>query len=139
MAVIDVIERDRLAENVAAVGAFLKAALAERKGRFASIADVRGHGLFIGVEIAKTDAAREPDMDKAVDIINRLKDRGFLTSNASAYRNSREDPAAAGLPEEPRRRVPHRLRCHDGGSRRLNPRWITRPSIGPLRRPLAPP
>ena len=87
MAVIDVIERDRLAENVATVGAFLKAALAERKGRFASIADVRGHGLFIGVEIAKTDAAREPDMDKAVDIINRLKDRGFLTSNAGAYRN----------------------------------------------------
>ena len=39
------------------------------------------------VEIAKTDAARAPDMDKAVDIINRLKDRGFLTSNAGAYRN----------------------------------------------------
>ncbi|WP_439610189.1 aspartate aminotransferase family protein [Reyranella sp.] len=87
MAVIDVIERDRLAENVATVGTFLKAALAERKGRFASIVDVRGHGLFIGVEIARTDAAREPDMDKAVDIINRLKDRGFLTSNAGAYRN----------------------------------------------------
>ena len=87
MAVIDVIERDGLAANVAAVGAFLKSALAERQGRFASIADVRGHGLFIGVEIAKTDAARAPDMDKAVDIINRLKDRGFLTSNAGAYRN----------------------------------------------------
>lgn len=87
MAVIDVIERDGLAANVAAVGAFLKAALAERQGRFASILDVRGHGLFIGVEIARTDAAREPDADKAVDIINRLKDRGFLTSNAGAYRN----------------------------------------------------
>ena len=87
MAVIDVIERESLAANVTTVGAFLKSALAERKGRFASIVDVRGHGLFIGVEIAKTDAAREPDMDKAVDIINRLKDRGFLTSNAGAYRN----------------------------------------------------
>ena len=87
MAVIDVIERDGLAANVATVGAFLKSALAERKGRFASIADVRGHGLFIGVEIAKTDAALTPDTDKAVDIINRLKDRGFLTSNAGAYRN----------------------------------------------------
>jgi len=87
MAVIDVIERESLAANVATVGAFLKSALAERQGRFASIADVRGHGLFIGVEIARTDAAREPDMDKAVDIINRLKDRGFLTSNAGAYRN----------------------------------------------------
>lgn len=87
MAVIDVIERENLAANVATVGAFLKSALAERKGLFPSIADVRGHGLFIGVEIAKTDAAREPDMDKAVDIINRLKDRGFLTSNAGAYKN----------------------------------------------------
>lgn len=87
MAVIDVIEREGLAANVATVGAFLKSALAERKGRFASIADVRGHGLFIGVEIATTDTARDPDMDKAVDVINRLKDRGFLTSNAGAYKN----------------------------------------------------
>ena len=87
MAVIDVIERENLRENVATVGAFLKSALVERKGRFASILDVRGHGLFIGVEIAKTDGPREPDMDKAVDVINRLKDRGFLTSNAGAYKN----------------------------------------------------
>jgi len=69
------------------VGAFLKSALAERKSRFASIADVRGHGLFIGVEIAGTDAARTPDMDGAVEVINRLKDKGFLTSNAGAYKN----------------------------------------------------
>ena len=56
-------------------------------GRFASVADVRGHGLFIGVEIAGTDAERTPDTDKAIEVINRLKDRGFLTSNAGAYRN----------------------------------------------------
>jgi 4-aminobutyrate aminotransferase-like enzyme len=41
---------------------------------------VRGEGLFVGVEIAKPDAARTPDADKAIDVINRLKDRGFLTS-----------------------------------------------------------
>ena len=87
MAVLDVIERDGLRENVATVGAFLKSALAERKARFASIADVRGHGLFVGVEIAKTDTARTPDTDRAVEIINRLKDKGFLTSNAGAFRN----------------------------------------------------
>jgi 4-aminobutyrate aminotransferase-like enzyme len=87
MAVLDVIERDRLCESVAKVGAFLKSALGERKARFASIADVRGHGLFVGIEIAKTDAARTPDTDKAIEVINRLKDKGFLTSNAGAYRN----------------------------------------------------
>jgi 4-aminobutyrate aminotransferase-like enzyme len=87
MAVLDVIERDGLRENVATVGAFLKSELAKRRGRFASIADVRGHGLFVGVEIAKADAPRTPDADKAVDVINRLKDKGFLTSNAGAYKN----------------------------------------------------
>lgn len=87
MAVLDVIERDGLCENVAAVGAFLKSALAERRARFGSIADVRGHGLFVGVEIAKADAARTPDTDRAIEVINRLKDKGFLTSNAGAFRN----------------------------------------------------
>jgi 4-aminobutyrate aminotransferase-like enzyme len=87
MAVLDVIERDGLRENVAKVGAALKSALGERKARFASIADVRGEGLFVGVEIAKPDAARTPDADKAIDVINRLKDKGFLTSNAGAFRN----------------------------------------------------
>ena len=60
MAVIDVIERDGLRENVARVGASLKSALAERKERCAAIGDVRGHGLFIGVEMVKADAARRP-------------------------------------------------------------------------------
>ncbi|HTR83626.1 MAG TPA: aminotransferase class III-fold pyridoxal phosphate-dependent enzyme, partial [Reyranella sp.] len=87
MAVIDVIEREKLAENVATVGAFLKSSLAERKSRFASVADVRGHGLFVGVEIVKADKDRSPDADKAVEVINRLKDKGYLTSNAGAYRN----------------------------------------------------
>jgi 4-aminobutyrate aminotransferase-like enzyme len=87
MAVIDVIERDKLAENVARVGASLKAALAERKKSCAAIGDVRGHGLFIGVEMVKPGAAREPDAERAIEVVNKLKDRGFLTSNAGAFRN----------------------------------------------------
>ena len=92
--------RDRGASRLAAIQARVRdapmpeglcaeiaAALAERKGRFASIADVRGHGLFVGIEITKADAAKTPDPDKAIEIINRLKDRGFLSSNAGAFRN----------------------------------------------------
>jgi putative Mg2+ transporter-C (MgtC) family protein len=87
MAVLDVIERDGLRESVASVGTALRSALRDRKARFASIADVRGHGLFVGIEMTKIDAARTPDPDRAISVINRLKDRGFLTSNAGAYRN----------------------------------------------------
>jgi 4-aminobutyrate aminotransferase-like enzyme len=87
MAVIDVIERDKLKDNVASVGANLKAALSQRKKDCAAIGDVRGHGLFIGVEMVKPGAAREPDAERAIEVVNKLKDRGFLTSNAGAFRN----------------------------------------------------
>jgi 4-aminobutyrate aminotransferase-like enzyme len=87
MAVIDVIERDRLGDNVARVGSNLKAALAERKKGCAVIGDVRGHGLFIGVEMVKDDGKLTPDSDRAIEVVNKLKDRGFLTSNAGAFRN----------------------------------------------------
>ncbi|HJQ57560.1 MAG TPA: aspartate aminotransferase family protein [Vineibacter sp.] len=87
MAVLDVIERDGLRDNAGRVGGWLKAALAERKPRSAAIADVRGHGLFVGVEIVKRGDVAAPDRDGAVAIVNRLKDRGFLTSNAGAHGN----------------------------------------------------
>ena len=87
MAVLDVIERDGLAENVARVGASLKAALIERKKKCPAIGDVRGDGLFIGVEMVKGGSAIEPDSERAIEVVNKLKDRGFLTSNAGAFRN----------------------------------------------------
>jgi 4-aminobutyrate aminotransferase-like enzyme len=87
MAVLDVIERDGLRENVARVGASLKAALTERKQMCAAIGDVRGHGLFIGVEMVKDGSALTPDTERAIEVVNKLKDRGFLTSNAGAFRN----------------------------------------------------
>jgi 4-aminobutyrate aminotransferase-like enzyme len=84
-AVLDVIERDGLAAKVASVGAALKAALAERAKTCRAIGDVRGHGLFIGVEMVKDGL--EPDAERAIQVVNALKDRGFLTSNAGAFRN----------------------------------------------------
>ena len=48
---------------------------------------MHGHGLFIGVEMVKGGGALEPDSDRAIAVVNKLKDRGFLTSNAGAFRN----------------------------------------------------
>jgi 4-aminobutyrate aminotransferase-like enzyme len=86
MAVLDEIEHRDLRFNVASVGAALKASLSQRKGANDAIGDVRGHGLFIGVEMVKP-ADSSPDMDLAKRMINRLKDKGFLTSNAGAFGN----------------------------------------------------
>lgn len=86
-AVIDVIENECLLDNVATVGAALKQALIARKGASPAIGDIRGQGLFIGVEMVKRDEAHTPDPDLAWKMSNRLKDKGFLTSNAGAFGN----------------------------------------------------
>lgn len=86
MAVLDEIEQRDLRANVAAVGTGLKERLAQRKGASAAIGDVRGHGLFIGVELVDP-ADGSPDVALAKRTINRLKDKGFLTSNAGAHNN----------------------------------------------------
>lgn len=86
MAVLDEIEERDLLGNVTRVGAALKDALTQRKGVSATIGDVRGHGLFIGIEMI-SPADGTPDTDLAKRVINRLKDKGFLTSNAGAFAN----------------------------------------------------
>jgi 4-aminobutyrate aminotransferase-like enzyme len=85
MAVLDIIEEEGLIANAARVGPALKASLAARAPRWDAIGDVRGVGLFIGVEMV--DAVGAPDRDLAVEVCNRLKDKGFLTSNAGAFGN----------------------------------------------------
>ena len=47
---------------------------------------MRGHGLFIGIEMVRP-ADQSPDTELAKQVINRLKDKGFLTSNAGAFAN----------------------------------------------------
>ena len=90
MAVIDVIERDKLGENVARVGASLKAALGERKKTCAAIGDVRGHGLFIGVEMVR--ATRSSRTPSGRSKSSQAQDRGFLTSNAGASARRQDQP-----------------------------------------------
>ncbi len=74
-AVLDVIERERLAENAERVGAYLRARLEEVASSHPVITSVRGPGLFIGVELNDESTGR-PDIGKAV--ANGLRRRGVL-------------------------------------------------------------
>ncbi len=87
-AVLDYIEHENLCESVTRVGANLKAALTARMAKWDAIGDVRGEGLFIGLEMIKPDGNKTPDVDLTIDVVNRLKDKGFLTSNAGIFRNT---------------------------------------------------
>ena len=87
MAVLDEIEVRGLREHVAGVGAWLTAEMKQRVGRWPSLGDVRGVGLFIGAEMITDPQSRTPDPARASDIAERLKDKGFLTAAAGAYNN----------------------------------------------------
>ena len=87
MAVLDEIETRGLKDQVGRVGARLKQALVERKDNLAVIGDVRGIGLFIGLEMIKDPAAKTPDPAFASMFSNRLKDKGFLTAPAGVFSN----------------------------------------------------
>jgi 4-aminobutyrate aminotransferase-like enzyme len=87
MAVLDEIEERQLIAGVAEVGAALKAGLDARKGAHPAIGDVRGLGLFVGVEMVEPGEARAPDAKRARTVVNRLKDKGFLTGAAGAFGN----------------------------------------------------
>jgi 4-aminobutyrate aminotransferase-like enzyme len=87
MAVLDEIERRDLCSSVAKVGAHLKCELQERAKQHDFIGDVRGRGLFIGVEMVRDGLSKKPHPECADTISNCLKDKGVLVSTDGKYDN----------------------------------------------------
>jgi len=87
MAVLDEIERLDLLRNAADVGARLTRELESCVDLHDVLGDVRGCGLFIGIEMIKDDGTRNPDAGLAISLSDRLKDKGFLVSHAGKYNN----------------------------------------------------
>ena len=86
-AVLDVIEDEELLANVTTVGGHLKDRLAGLADRFERVGDVRGHGLFLGIDWVEDRATAKPDREGAADIVEQMKEKGYLISNAGKYRN----------------------------------------------------
>ena len=86
-AVLDVIEEEQLLANVSAVGGHLKDRLAGLVDRIEGVGDVRGHGLFLGIDWVADRATGKPDREGAADIVERMKEKGYLISNAGRFRN----------------------------------------------------
>ena len=86
-AVLDVIEQENLRANVAAVGNIMGDRLRELQEGCEPMGDVRGHGLFIGIEWVEDRADKAPDRAGAIAVVNALKEKGFLIGNAGAFGN----------------------------------------------------
>lgn len=87
LAVLDVIERECLMENAATTGAYLKRGLKELMDRHAAIGDVRGHGFVVGVELVKNRTGREPDPERTLAAMNRMRELGVLVGREGPFGN----------------------------------------------------
>ncbi|HMQ07722.1 MAG TPA: aminotransferase class III-fold pyridoxal phosphate-dependent enzyme [Saprospiraceae bacterium] len=82
MAVLDVVEQENLKALAHENGQQLKSGLLELKEKYLAIADVRGEGLFIGVEF-RSD--HQPDYVLANSVIQKMKNRKILLSSDGPY------------------------------------------------------
>jgi 4-aminobutyrate aminotransferase-like enzyme len=79
-AVLDVIENEKLLANAAEVGARLRTELSRLAADDPRIGDIRGAGLYIGVEVVGDRDAKTPDRAGARRLVNALRERRVLIS-----------------------------------------------------------
>jgi 4-aminobutyrate aminotransferase-like enzyme len=87
LAVLDVVRDERLRERALDVGTDLIAVLRMMMEEHRLIGDVRGSGLFVGVELVLDRATRAPARAQAKYVVNRLRDLGILTGTDGPHQS----------------------------------------------------
>ncbi len=86
-AVLAVIDSEGLVENAASVGEYVLRGLRELQSRYEIIGDVRGRGLFFGIDLVSERDAKTPDSGAAKKIVNTMRHRGILMSKIGEHDN----------------------------------------------------
>ncbi len=87
LAVLRVIQRERLRENAATVGAALKQQLTALGEEHELIAGVNGRGLYLGVDLARDRDTLEPASEEAYAICERLRRFGVILQPTGEHSN----------------------------------------------------
>lgn len=87
LAVLEILERERLQANADAMGHHLMDRLRALMDKHASIGDLRGLGLIIGIELVDDRTTREPAGGKAAEVLELAKDRGLLLGKSGLHGN----------------------------------------------------
>lgn len=87
LAVLDVIEEESLQRDAQVTGLHLKQGLTALMRKYPIIGDVRGLGLFLGIELIRDAITLEPAAAEASYIVERLKELGILASTDGPLHN----------------------------------------------------
>ena len=85
--VLQIVDDEGLQDNAGQVGDVLLQGLASLMDRHPCVGDVRGHGLFIGLELVRNRETREPATDIASHVVNRLREHRILIGTEGPYDN----------------------------------------------------
>jgi 4-aminobutyrate aminotransferase-like enzyme/Ser/Thr protein kinase RdoA (MazF antagonist) len=87
MAVLDVLEQENLQSHALELGNHLMDGLRQLKTSHSIIGDVRGLGLFNGLEFVTDHGTLEPAAKQADYVVERLRERGILAGTDGPYHN----------------------------------------------------
>ena len=87
MAVLDVIEDEQLQQHAQAVGTQLLHCLRQLAGEHEWIGDVRGCGLFCGIEFVRNRDSRAPAHTVAAHVVERMRQQRILASTDGPLNN----------------------------------------------------
>ena len=86
-AVLEVMQKEQLMENACRMGEQLGNGIRQLQKQYPIIGDVRGAGLFIGVELILDRETLKPAAKETIAIANTLKDDGVLIGIDGIYLN----------------------------------------------------
>ncbi len=86
-AVLEVLEEEHLQAHALATGTYFIQQFRQLQSRFPIIGDVRGSGLFLGVELVKNRTSLVPATKEAAYIKNKFKENYILVSTDGPYNN----------------------------------------------------
>ncbi|MEE1925587.1 aminotransferase class III-fold pyridoxal phosphate-dependent enzyme [Pseudomonas sp. 148P] len=86
-AVLDVIQEENLQQHAHDIGGYLLDGLTRLAQRHEIIGDVRGAGMFLGVELVSDRKTRQPAAEQARRVVNAMRENGVLISAAGPLEN----------------------------------------------------
>ena len=87
LAVLETLEAENLQANALEIGAYLLTELEAVAQRFKRVGDVRGKGLYLGVELVRDRKSKKPDRAATTRVVDMLRDRNILVGIAGPHGN----------------------------------------------------
>jgi len=85
--VLNVTLEERLQDHALRVGGRMLDQLRPFVERYSVVGDVRGSGLFLGVELVRDRMTLEPAAEEAAYVVNRMREEGILLGTDGPYHN----------------------------------------------------